>query len=235
MATDPPPSAVPGDRPAGDAAGAGDEEVVVDRVLTVPNLITLVRLLCIPLFLWLLFGAEARAWAAVLLAFLGATDWVDGYVARHFHQVSSLGKAFDPTVDRLLLIVGVGAIIYDGAVNAPDYGPAGVPLWFGLVVVIREVLLSIWVVGTLAAGAKRMDVTWWGKAGTFCLMVAFPAFLAASDTGLALGVREALELVAWAAGVPGLVFSMVAFVGYFPRGVVALREGRAARASVPAA
>jgi cardiolipin synthase len=200
-----------------------------DRILTVPNLITLVRLLCIPVFLWLLFGLEEKAWAALLLAVLGATDWVDGYVARHFHQVSELGKAFDPTVDRLLLIVGVGSIIFDGYVNAPPSGPQGVPLWFGLVVVIREIVLSVWVVSIMAAGARRMDVTWWGKAGTFGLMVAFPAFLAASDTGLSLAVREFLELVAWVAGIPGLVFSMIAFVGYFPRGVAALHDGRAAR------
>jgi cardiolipin synthase len=205
-------------------------EPAPDRIVTVPNLITLVRLLCIPVFLWLLLGLEEKAWAALLLAVLGATDWVDGYVARHFDQVSNLGKAFDTIVDRLLLIIGVGSIIWDGYFNAPSSGPQGVPLWFGLVVVIREIVLSVWVVSIMAAGARRMDVTWWGKAGTFGLMVAFPAFLAASDTGLALGVREFLELVAWVAGIPGLVFSMIAFVGYFPRGLQALREGRDARA-----
>ena len=190
-----------------------------DRILTVPNLITLVRLLCIPLFLYLLFGLEARAWAALLLALLGATDWVDGYVARHFHQVSNIGKAFDPTVDRLLLITGVLSIIIDGSC----------PLWFGLVVVIREVLLSAWVLSITALGARRMDVTWWGKCGTFGMMVAFPAFLAASDTNLSSGVTDVLEVIAWCAAIPGLICSMIAFVGYFPMGVTALREGRAAR------
>ena len=192
-----------------------------DRILTVPNLITLVRLLCIPVFLWLLWGRDAPAWAALLLAFLGATDWVDGYVARHFHQVSTLGKAFDPIVDRALLIIGVLSIIAYGAV----------PLWLGLVVVIREVVLSVWVVGITALGARRMDVTWWGKAGTFGMMVAFPAFLASSDTALPDGVRTALEVIAWAAAIPGLVCSMIAFAGYFPMGLAALREGREGRAA----
>ena len=116
-----------------------------DRILTVPNLITLVRLLCIPLFLWLLFAQDARAWAALLLAFLGATDWVDGYVARHFHQVSNLGKAFDPIVDRLLLIVGasLSIIVADGC-------PAG-SAWSWS---IREVMLSAWVVGITALGRQ---------------------------------------------------------------------------------
>jgi cardiolipin synthase len=195
-----------------------------DRILTVPNLITLVRLLCIPVFLWLLFAQDARAWAALLLAFLGATDWVDGYVARHFHQVSTLGKAFDPIVDRLLLIVGVLSIIVAD----------GCPRWFGLVVVIREVILSAWVVGITALGAKRMDVTWYGKAGTFGMMVAFPAFLASSDTGLSDTARTVLEVIAWGAAIPGLACSMIAFVGYFPMGMQALREGRAGREAAAA-
>jgi cardiolipin synthase len=194
-------------------------EAGVDRIVTLPNLITLVRLLCIPLFLYLLFVRDARLGAAALLAVLGATDWVDGYAARHLHQVSNLGKAFDPTVDRLLLITGVVSIIVAD----------GCPLWFGLVVVAREVVLSIWVVSIMALGAKRMDVTWWGKAGTFGIMVAFPAFLAASDEGISEGLSNLFEVIAWCAAIPGLVFAMIAFVGYFPAGLAALREGRAAR------
>ena len=88
------------------------------RVLTVPNVVTVVRLLCLPVFLWLLFGRDQVVAAAVLLAVLGVTDFVDGYVARHFDQVSELGKVLDPTADRLLFIVGVGGIIIDGAVAA---------------------------------------------------------------------------------------------------------------------
>ena len=122
-------------------------EVVTDRLLTVPNAITFVRLLCIPLFLNLLFVSDARLEAALLLGLLGATDWVDGYAARHLHQVSNFGKAFDPTVDRLLLITGVTSIII----------AEGCPLWFGLVVVAREVVLSTFVVSIMALGAKRMD------------------------------------------------------------------------------
>lgn len=204
-----------------DATGVSPVEPASDRLLTLPNAITFVRLLCIPVFLYLLFGREARLAAAALLAVLGATDWVDGYVARHMHQVSNFGKAFDPTVDRLLLITGVASIIVAD----------GCPLWFGLVVVIREVVLSAWVVGIMALGAKRMDVTWWGKAGTFGIMVAFPAFLASTDTGISAALADFFELVAWCAALPGLVFSFIAFFGYFPAGVRALRDGRAARVS----
>ena len=79
-----------------------------DRILTVPNVITVVRLALLPVFLWLLFAQEDRASAALLLAVLGATDFLDGYIARHFNQVSDLGKVLDPVADRLLFFVGVG-------------------------------------------------------------------------------------------------------------------------------
>lgn len=191
-----------------------------DRLLTTPNAITFLRLLCIPLFLWLLFGRDLRWQSAVLLAVLGATDWVDGYVARRFAQVSNFGKMFDPTVDRLLMITGVGSIIIVGAV----------PLWFGLLVVGREIVMSVFVATITLMGARRMDVTFVGKTGTFCQMVAFPLFLVASDQTLSDGLRDWVSTGAWIFGVPGLVFGYVAFVGYLREGPAALAEGRAAQA-----
>src|SRR5690349_8874106 len=91
-----------------------------DRILTVPNLITLVRLACLPVFVWLLLGEENVAAAGWLLAGLGATDWVDGYIARRFHQVSTVGKILDPVADRLLFFTAIVAIIISG----------DAPLWF---------------------------------------------------------------------------------------------------------
>lgn len=187
-----------------------------DRVLTVPNLITCVRLACLPLYLYLLFGRDNRAAAALLLALLGATDWVDGYVARHFHQVSNVGKVLDPVADRLLFFVGIGAILVDGAA----------PLWFSVLVLARELVVSIAVLVLAALGARRIDVTWWGKAGTFCLMFAFPLFLAGAST---LDVADLFTLAGWGFGIPGIVFSYYAAFLYIPLGLTALREGRAAR------
>ncbi len=88
-----------------------------DRILTVPNGLTVIRLLCLPLFVWLLTRSDRSGWlaAGLLLAALGVTDGVDGYVARHFGQVSTLGKVLDPLADRLLLGVAVVSIIVVGA------------------------------------------------------------------------------------------------------------------------
>ena len=185
-----------------------------DRILTVPNVVTVLRLLCIPLFLWLLFDRDDRSSAAYLLAVLGATDWVDGYVARHFDQVSTLGKVLDPVADRLLLGVGIVAILVDGSV----------PAWIAVAVLVREGLVSVATVALAAMGARRIDVQWAGKAGTLALMVAFPLFLGSHADDL--GWEDVAEVLAWIFVVPGLVLSYYALVTYVPRARIALREGR---------
>lgn len=202
-----------------------------DRILTLPNFITLLRLLCIPLFVWMLFGEELRWQAALLLAVLGATDWVDGYVARHFGQVSNFGKMFDPTVDRLLMIVGVGSIIWAVSVDPPGGPDTSTRLFFvfGLLVIAREVVMSIYVAAITLMGARRMDVSFIGKTGTFCQMAAFPLFLVSSDPTLSTGFTDLVQVAAWAIGLPGLVFGYIAFFGYLREGPSALAEGRAAK------
>ena len=187
--------------------------MTTSRVLTVPNAISVVRLLCVPLFLWLLFAREHRAGAASLLAVLGATDWVDGYIARHFNQVSELGKILDPTADRILLIVGGGAVLLDGAV----------PAAIAIPILAREALVSGAVLLLAALGARRIDVQWVGKAGTFALMVAFPLFLASKST---LGWRDTADVLAWVFAVPGLVLSYIAAAAYVPLARNALAERR---------
>ena len=145
---------------------------------TIPNLITLIRLLCLPVFLWLLFSRENRRDAAWLLGILGATDWVDGFLARRLGQTSEFGKVFDPTVDRLLFLVGIVALIIDGSV----------PVWFAVAVGVREVLVGgTMLTATVVLKMERFDVTWWGKCATFGLYFAFPGLLmGASDHSAAL-------------------------------------------------
>src|SRR3954462_6683860 len=120
------------------------------RVLTIPNLISAARLLCVPVFLWMLWRPEpARRGAAILLAVLGATDWVDGWIARHFDQGSELGKVLDPTADRVLLVAAaVGLLVADLPV-AVD-----VVIW---IVLFREVLVGTATVALAIAGARRID------------------------------------------------------------------------------
>lgn len=171
--------------------------------MTVPNAITTARLLAIPVFVWLLFGQDNRAAAAVLLGVLGATDWVDGFVARRYHQVTEVGKVLDPVADRLLLAVAVVSIVIDGSV----------PVVVAVLALVRESLVAVAALVLAAKGAKRIDVTLVGKAGTFCLLVSFPLFLASAST---LSWAGAAEVLAWAFVVPGLILSYVSAAGYVP-------------------
>jgi cardiolipin synthase (CMP-forming) len=181
--------------------------------MTWPNLVTAVRLLCIPIFLVLLFGLEERAGAAFLLGALGATDWVDGYLARRLGQVSELGKILDPTADRLLFLVGVCAMLVDGSIV----------WWFAVLTLVREGAVAVAALVLGAMGARRIDVTWIGKCATFGLMFAFPLFLAA-NAGLSWsGVAEVL---AWSIGVPSLALSYYAAWQYVPLARRALGDGR---------
>jgi cardiolipin synthase len=188
------------------------------RLLTLPNVITVARLCCLPVFLWLLFGREDRASAAWLLAGLGISDFVDGYTARHLHQESALGKVLDPVADRLLFFVGAGGILADGSV----------PTWFAVVVLVREALVGGATVALAVLGARRIDVTWFGKAGTFGLMVAFPMFLASHSD---MAWHEGWGKLAWVAGIPALALSLYAAVLYVPLARRALAEGRAGQAA----
>lgn len=181
-------------------------------MLTVPNLLSLGRLLCVPLFLWLLFGRDDRVGAAVLLAALGATDWVDGYVARRFNQVSTLGKVLDPTADRLLVGTAVVAILVDGAVPALVAWP----------VLAREVLVSAGVLALAALGARRIDVSFVGKAGTFALMVSLPLFLIGHDPDFALA--DVATGIAWPAALVGLACGWWAAASYVGMARTALAD-----------
>jgi cardiolipin synthase len=195
----------------GTAPPLSDEHL--DRIFTVPNLITMVRLACIPVFLWLLFGAHRQTASAILLAVLGATDWIDGHVARRFHQVSTLGKVLDPVADRVLVGTSVIAIIVYGAV----------PVWFGVATVAREALVSVAVLALASLGARRIDVLWVGKAGTFALMFSYPAFLLGHGTAQ---WQTPIRDIAWVTGIIGLTLAWIAAGSYIPVAREALAEGR---------
>lgn len=206
--------------------GLGD--LAVDRILTIPNLITTLRLACIPLFLMVLFGHDSRGWAGFILGALSSTDWIDGQIARRFNQASNFGKMFDPTVDRLVMVTALVSILVYGQSAHDIYWV--LPMWFAWLVLVREVLVSTWVVSITAMGAKRMDVTWWGKIGSWGNMAAFPSFLLASEDTFGHTVRVGWLAFAYVNLVPGLIFSLLAAGQYLIRGRQALKEGRRERA-----
>jgi len=191
-----------------------------DRIVTLPNVISILRLACVPLFVWWLADDRLLA-AAVLLAVLGATDWVDGWIARHFDQGSNLGKVLDPVADRILLIAAGIALVIQGSV----------PLVVGILVLVRELVVSVAVLTLAAAGARRIDVQWSGKAGTLAVMFAFPLFLLADaiHTG-----HDLMLFAAWCFAIVGLVLGYWVLVQYLPLARRALHEGRAERTTVTA-
>lgn len=189
------------------------------KVLTIPNLISAARLLCVPVFLWMLWEAHpARRGAAVLLAVLGTTDWIDGWIARHYDQGSELGKILDPTADRVLLVAAAIALLREGLSTGVN-----VILW---IVLAREVLIAVATIALALAGARRIDVVWAGKAGTLALMMALPMFLIADA---AASVRLFFDFTGWGFAIGGIVLGYFAAAKYVPAARSALREGRTAR------
>jgi cardiolipin synthase (CMP-forming) len=194
--------------------------VTSTRIWTVPNLISIARLACVPVFLWLLWAKDEPIWAATLLAVLGATDWVDGYIARHFDQGSELGKILDPTADRVMLVAaGVALLVADLPV-AVD-----IVIW---IVLFREVVVAAATIALAFAGARRIDVVWAGKAGTLAIMFALPLFLWADalDDG---AWRNLIWFAAWCFAIGGIGLGYYAAAKYIPAARVALQEGRANR------
>ena len=208
------PAAGSATRPAG-RANVAVPAADTQRVLTLPNLITAARLACVPVFVVLLAAPHRQYWwpAAVLLAILGATDWIDGQLARRLHQVSTVGQVLDPAADRVLLAVAAIGIVAVGAV----------PAWVAAVALTREALVAAGVLALAAAGARRIDVVGVGKAGTFLLMCAMPLFLAGHAP---ISWHQTAETLAWVAVVPGLLLGWVAVFRYAGLARAALAERR---------
>ena len=143
-------------------------------IWTIPNILTLLRALGIPLFLWLFLWQNNSTWSFIVLAIGAATDYLDGKIARALHQESALGAAMDPTIDRAYIAATVVALAYRHFI----------PSWLVGILIARD----IWMVGALAVKRSRtgevFTVTFLGKAATFNLLYAFPLLLLQSDHGL---------------------------------------------------
>ena len=160
-----------------------------DRIVTVPNALSVLRLLGVPLFLYLLLGPRADGWAIVLLMVSGITDWADGKLARVLNQTSRLGAFLDPAADRLYVLSTLIAFVVRGVI----------PWWVGAVLVGRDLVLAVALRSVASRGVRVLEVHYLGKAATFCLLYAFPLLLAAQGPGTlaAISLPWAVALTVW--------------------------------------
>ncbi len=172
-----------------------------DRVWTVPNVISAVRLAGIPLFLWLVLGPEADAWALGVLVLAGISDWVDGWLARRWNQISALGQLLDPIADRLYILAVVIALALRDIV----------PWWLALLLPLRDVLMWGLVPLLRTRGYSSLPVHFLGKAATFNLLYAFPLLFIGDGDGT---VATLAKVFGWAFAVWGIVLYWWAGVLY---------------------
>ncbi|MCX6434180.1 MAG: CDP-alcohol phosphatidyltransferase family protein [Actinobacteria bacterium] len=144
-----------------------DEPAASSRILTIPNLISFARLLGVPVFLWLILVPQADGWAFVVLAAAGASDWVDGALARALNQRSELGILLDPLADRLYIAATLLGLALRGII----------PWWLVAILVGRELFLLTLLPRIRATGRLALPVTYVGKSATFCLLWGFPLLL----------------------------------------------------------
>ena len=153
-----------------------------DRVLTVPNVLSVVRLVLIPVFLYLLLVADATGWAVGVLMFSGASDWADGKIARLFdNQSSRLGALLDPAVDRIYMVVVPVALALAGVI----------PWWLVAALLGRDLVLAATLPVLRGRGLTALPVTYIGKAATFALMSGLPLVLLGQHDALWARVVQA--------------------------------------------
>jgi cardiolipin synthase len=143
------------------------------RVLTIPNVISIVRLAGVPLFLWLILVPEADGWALAVLAASGISDYADGYLARRLHQTSRLGAVLDPVADRLYILSTVVGLAVRGII----------PWWLAVLLPARDAFLWCLVPFLRKRGYSSLPVHFLGKAATFNLLYAFPLLLLGDGSG----------------------------------------------------
>jgi cardiolipin synthase (CMP-forming) len=157
-----------------------------DRILTIPNGLSVLRLIGVPVFLWLVLGPHLDAWAVVLLIASAATDWLDGKIARAFNQQSKLGEALDPAADRLYIAATLVALAIRNII----------PWWLVALLAVRELIVA-GALGLLKRklGFGTLQVSFVGKTATLCLLYAFPLLLLGTYTG---NLGEITRILGWA-------------------------------------
>ena len=179
----------------------GRAQIHHDRVLTLPNVLTVVRFLGVPLFIWLVLEEQEYGFAALVLAIMGSTDWVDGYIARRFDQMSNLGRVLDPIADRLSLIAVAITLVIAGVVE----------WWYLTALLVPDAILL-----TLSLyyfhGHPDLPVSRIGKIRTALLLVGTPLLVLSK---LPIPGTEAYFVAAWIFLGLGLVGHWIAGYNYF--------------------
>ena len=175
-------------------------DAVSDRVLTVPNVLSALRLVGVPVFLWLLFTHQ-DVWAFIVLALSGISDYLDGKIARRFHLVSRLGQLLDPIADRLYVLTTLIALALRDII----------PLWLLVVLVARDLFMGVVMLLLKRVGQTGLPVHFVGKAATFNLLYAFPILLLSTVEG---SVGDIARPVGWAFAWWGVTLYWLAAVLY---------------------
>jgi cardiolipin synthase len=168
-------------------------EPVTDRVLTIPNVLSFLRLLLIPVFIWVALGLENDPVAFALLAISGATDWLDGVIARRFHSVSRVGQLLDPIADRLFVASTIVVLAMREIV----------PWWLVAALLARDVVMFFVQLYVHRRGVEPLPVHYVGKAATACLLYGMPLLFLSTGDGVVADVASPLAwaFVIWGTGI----------------------------------
>ncbi|CAB4861283.1 MAG: CDP-diacylglycerol--glycerol-3-phosphate 3-phosphatidyltransferase [Actinobacteria bacterium] len=183
-----------------------------DTYFTIPNALTFLRLCGIPLFIYLTLNLHANAWAIVVLAIGGATDYFDGKLARAWGQTSRLGEIADPAIDRLYILAILMVFLIQGVL----------PLWLIALLITRDLVLGVVTIGLRRKGYGVLKVTYLGKAATFNLMYAFP-FLLLTHMHNALGTIA--FVIGWSFAIWGVGLYISTGIDYLRSATSTIRGG----------
>jgi len=204
------------------------EELTSDRILTLPNVISIARLAGVPLFLWFVLVTHQDGAAVWVLIGGGVSDWLDGKAARWLNQYSRLGEMLDPVADRLYIVATLAAFLIRGIV----------PWWLVAVLIARDLVLALFVPILRRRGYGPFKVLYVGKAATFNLLYAFPLLLCArGETVIWPGWEQLVPALAYAFTVWGVALYLWSGVIYVVQFGAAMRQpvpapnGRADRLS----
>jgi cardiolipin synthase (CMP-forming) len=192
-----------------------EEQVASSKVLTLANAVSVIRLMAIPVFLWLVIEDRLLA-AFILLVAAVLTDFVDGMIARRMNEITKLGQFLDPFADRLFIAATVIALAIQNVV----------PWWFVIAVMLRDVLLGVGGVVMARYGAATLPVKWWGKVATFGLLFVLPLFLLSVmvTEHLSDSVGAGLMIVAWPIAVAAVVLYWLVGFSYLFDAIAIAKE-----------